>query len=179
MTSMQEEMVEAQVGADPGQAHPVARLQWSTLSRARARSLHVDAATGALDVLGLLAAKVCSCVSPPAIPHVSQGLQLFGFLGVATPTPAHADRVAARACCKWLIQAQQKILSPAGTQGMKMQNYATPPLFRSTMQVLACVVADTAWAGAVPGAWPTQALLGVLLCGPEPTLVAITQMAIL
>ena len=55
---MQVRLVEAQLGTDPGQAHPTARLQWSTLCRARTRSLHVDAATGAVDVLGMLIAKV-------------------------------------------------------------------------------------------------------------------------
>ena len=55
---MQARLVEAQLGADPGQSNPAARLQWSTLSRARTRSLHVEAATGAVDVLGMLVAKV-------------------------------------------------------------------------------------------------------------------------
>ncbi len=52
--------MESQVGPDPGAGSPGARLQWSTLSRVRTRSLRIDAATGFLDVLGMLAAKVLS-----------------------------------------------------------------------------------------------------------------------
>ncbi len=90
-SSMQERLVEAQLGNDPGQAHPAARLQWSTLCRTRIRSLHVDAAIGTVDVLGLLVAK--ARVSDCCMKGPSAQVAELGAAHAHRPSPAPSHRL--------------------------------------------------------------------------------------
>ena len=160
-SSMQARLVEAQLGADPGQAHPAARLQWSTLCRTRTRSLHVDAAIGAVEVLGLLVAKArisdC-CVNG----HAAQGAPLGTSHALWAPSRAFT----------------QAHISLLGRSRTRLRQCDVPVVRRlhhvrcsnsqcRLVQVLACVVADAVWAGDVPEAWLMPAFLGTLLCGPS------------
>ena len=164
--------MEAQAGPDPGAGNPGARLQWSTLSRVRARSVRVDAATGVLDVLGMLAAKARSIKHGTLHANCQLGNQ-------ASYACASRDMARPSIC---LSDLEQTLLLPGDTLvssgltpivqmtngfatcGRAVQQSPTQTAAEALTQVVACMAADAASNGAVPATLLMQALLGVILC---------------